>query len=199
MKHLIIGLIFSFSCNAQQPNLLEKSIGVVMLGSITKNDKISLYNLDGTKWYEFNIYSGINDSFKVQKSFRPYNYDMDYFNIAFLCIEKNKNKFTVVINDEKKIFKDIIINDSVLVFKTWDQYVLSHSSIGFESNKNKIRVEPNDKAQIIEFLGNFKCKPLEIKNEWLKISWKPEGKIEDEFGWIKWKEENKLIVYFFKD
>lgn len=199
MKYIIILWFLSFTCNAQQIVIIENSIGVVTLGHITKSDKITLYNMDGTPWYEFNIFNGIDDSFKLNENIEPYVYDIDYFDISFLCVEKDNSFHTIVINKEKKLYKKLKIIDSTLVFKFWCDYVIDQDAIGFMPETNKIKSKPMDNSEELEFNPDYTYKPVEINKDWLKISWQPDEGIKANFGWINWKKDDKLLIYFLKD
>ena len=176
---------------------VENTLGVISLSSeveFTKDDTIRILNADGSLWYKFSFYYDGSDG-KVDfynAEFNPHVFHPDYFLLGLVVKEKLTNdKFKVEVNQIKSLEKLIEIKD-YLVFRSWSDQVLNAFSISFDSNINPIKREGANASEIISFPKDVFFQPVKIKNEWLQVKWGSEG--NEEYGWIKWKEDGFLIL-----
>ncbi len=124
----------------------------------------------------------------------------DYFRLAFECtdsigdfykISLNKTDFAWIHKKDKNFKKESIIN-----------FVLSWTSepmgLDFDRKTNPLKKEPKETGEIIKdpLTGKYQIwraeKSFEIQGEWIKVK-----TIKGETGWIKWKEEDKLVIRMY--
>jgi hypothetical protein len=131
----------------------------------------------------------------------PFFFKPDYGLYHFICLEKTDNYYKILVNDTEVAF---VPNDKNYYFKTWDAVILQ-STVERLTKDNPIRKEWNDQSEIIENRCKFDRLTVQdiIQKDgeyWLQIYFSPEctdypdknSKVE--YGWIKWRKNNKLLV-----
>ncbi|MFY0598136.1 MAG: hypothetical protein JXR03_00595 [Cyclobacteriaceae bacterium] len=139
------------------------------------------------KWNSNNVY--------------PFFLKPDYGLYHFICLEKTNDYYKILVNDNEVGY---IPNDSSYYFKTWDA-ILLQSTIARLTKNNLIRNEWNDDSGTI--INNCEFDRLTVEDViqkdgefWLQIYFSPEcedypdNNSKVEYGWIKWRTENKLLV-----
>lgn len=179
---------------------VEKTIGIVTLSSnvsFSKRDTIRLFNQDGSTWFKFSFYYDDSDGKYdfMNDEFKPYAFNPDYFKLGLVVTKKLADrKFHVIVNHEKAIEKIIEIKE-YLVFRRWDEYLLSSFAVGFNVLDNPLLETPSIESKKVPVNEKTPYHPIEIKGEWLKVRWKIDEK--ESTGWIKWKRDGLLIVSIF--
>jgi len=186
---------------------LDKTKGLLTLSEEYKkpDDFIRFYNADGSLWYEFTFYYDDSDGkYEYENdNFRPFSFHPDYFTLALKLIGEKSNYYEVVVNEETKLKKYIKKNDKNLKFETWENHILKTFAIEFNQKENPIRETPNGTLKKVDLSKIERFGAVEFKGEWLKINWDTEKNTDSDskktdFGWIKWKEgENLLIDWFY--
>ncbi len=173
---------------------IRNIIGIVVVNDkYTEKDTIKLYNDKGSLWYKFTFYYDDSDGeFDYpNKEFIPQAFNPDYFLLALAVVEKDATGYKVIVNKvtglEKRIKKE-----SFLQYLTFDQYILSAFSVSFQYQQNLIHKEPIEGSEIVPFIQEIHYHPVKIQGEWLQIKWGIET--DWHYGWIKWKDKNRLLV-----
>lgn len=188
---------------------ISDSLGLIKITDIgfRKGETVRFYNQDGSLWNEFDVFDE-NDDGKVyenimqNKDFRPFRYDTESYHFYFDWAGENKLYYQVVVNEETKLKKFVKKDDPHFKADSWENYVLTCFAVEFDEQKNPLRKEIN--GQIIKNLDkSLSFQPKEIRGNWLKVKPFDLNKVNDvnnsDFGWIKWKDDNKIVINFFED
>lgn len=94
---------------------VKDSIGLVVLSDKypssdeikEKDDFVRFYNEDGSLWYEFTFYYDDSDGkFEYENDdFRPLSFHPDHFLLVLRCIDEDKDRYKVIVNENKEITK----------------------------------------------------------------------------------------------
>jgi hypothetical protein len=118
------------------------------------------------------------------------DYEILYFRIQSIShdfIELTVNKF-----DQRIAYADRFAGKILY----WQDFLLSVSSVEFiEPQKNKIYYKPFLHAGEVKVQYEL-MKPEVIKGSWMKVSLYNENYKRVGKGWIKWKEEEKLLITY---
>lgn len=187
---------------------ISNSLGLVKITdkAFLKGETVRLYNEDGSLWNEFSLFDE-NDDGKVYEMIKenndlsPFRADPDSFHFYFDWVGENKQFYKVVVNEETKLQKFIKKDDRHFKADSWEQYTLNCFAVEFDWKNNPLRKEID--GQILHIEKGLSFKPEEIKGNWLKVISFDLNNINDknksESGWIKWKDDNKIVINFFED
>ena len=174
---------------------INNSIGVITLtDKYTQQDTVKIYNEDGSLWYKFTyFYDDSDGEFEYyNKNFNPLAFHPDYFLLALKVSQIEKNRYKVIVNENTELNKYIKKGESFLKFENWRKHVLDVYAVEFEAKENPLRKEPNEQANRIRYNSDNLYQPKKIKGNWLQVVWKEK---QDKYsGWIKWKEDQELLI-----
>lgn len=186
-----------------QETTLENSLGVISLNEkgYGKDKFINIYNQDGSLWYKFTFYYNDSDGkFEyANENFKPFAFHPDYFVLALKCVSEDESRYEVIVNEETGLKKFVRKDDPTLKFETWEEHIPKAFAVGFNQEENPLRETPEGKVKAIDLPKEATFHPVEIKGEWLKVSWSNSKKAEknNKFGWVRWRENNKILVELF--
>lgn len=167
---------------------IENTIGFLVFNEkIGDNPSFKLYSEDKVLWYSF----GFEPNVKIN----PYAWHQDYHLLVFRCVKKADGWYEVIVDEKLKRVKYISEKDYNFKFETWENHILKTFSIDFNPNKNPILEEPLESSVSIFYNNDEVYHPVKIRGEWLQIKWGTEDKWN--YGWIKWREKNNLLIEFF--
>lgn len=210
MKVLILSLLITFystsGCNKKQRIYstmcgdIENIIGFLTLAEnySEENDMLIIRNNDGTIWHKFSFFYDDKDGqYEFYKQdFKPFSFHPDYFNLFIGVTKRKDNCYLVSVNNEKKMIKSISLDDSKnLKFMSWDEFLLNKIySIAFEGdyiykelNNSKIQIDKNKVTRI---------SPVVINGHWMKVRIESKDNLSIN-GWLKWRNDNCLLVELF--
>lgn len=137
----------------------------------------------------------------AQSKVFPFFYKPDYGLYHFICLEKTRSYYKILVNDNEIAY---IPNDTNFYFVTWE-VLLVNTSVERLTGNNPIKENYTSNSQ--EIVHN--CNPERLKVEtvievsgehWLFVSFSPdcdpyvaESK-SPKHGWIKWRNGNQLLV-----
>ena len=190
--------------------MIGSEIGILELYQPQNDDKIIIYNEDGSIWMDFDFsyedkfrnqgklefsMSDIKELYNWQDDFKPYKFNIDYFLLLFKCLSFDGKRYSVIVNDQKNLIKYIDAGN-IWKLRDWNDHVVNKvASIGIEFDDIKIKSKPDDQSSDIDFDVDKldpAIDPVEIKDEWMKIRfWQSDKEL---YGWIKWKEGNQILV-----
>jgi hypothetical protein len=185
---------------------IEHAIGVITLDrkSYSKERRIQIFNDNGSLWYEFSFYNDDGDRKfdRAKVDFRPFAFHPDYFVLALKCVGKDASRFKVVVNETTGLTKFIRKDDHALKFQTWREHILDLFAVGFDPSKNPLRIAPGGRAKAVRLPKDGTFHPLQINGRWLKVRWNTSDERKDKgkkvgYGWVKWKENNRLLIELF--
>ena len=113
--------------------------------------------------------------------------------LSLRCLSKDKSFYKVKLENNELGF--IPLDERGVKFQTWEEHILSLFAIGFKESINPLRDKPSDESDKIYYDPDEFYHPNQIKGEWLQVKWGTEG--DWEYGWVKWKENGKLLINFF--
>lgn len=118
------------------------------------------------------------------------DYDMLYFSVLSVgrdFIEVNVNRF-----DGRTAY----VNISAGRLAYWPEFLLSVNSVEFISSKEQtIRYKPLDHAGEVTTDYTF-MRPVRIKNNWMMVYLLDSNFKKVDKGWIKWRENEKLLITY---
>jgi hypothetical protein len=181
---------------------LRNTKGLIVLSDrYGKKDFIRLYNEDGSLWYEFTYYYDDSDGkFEYEnQDFLPFAFHPDYFILALRCVGEDENRYEVIVNEETGLKKFVRKDDPALKLVTWEKYVIKAFAVSFDRKENPLRERPNRTIMQVDLPNEVLFHPLEIKDNWLKVCWDDsrKGKKCTGTGWVKWRDENYLLIELF--
>lgn len=130
--------------------------------------------------------------------FQPWELSLnpDYFRLTLECIREEKEGYVVRLNDESLGF--ILKTDKTFKAVRLSEFIFISTNLGlnFDRSANPIRVKPKRKAEIIkqsfpEKYTHWYAESIEVKGDWIKIR-----SIDNETGWIQWRNKEKLLIRF---
>jgi len=182
---------------------LKNSLGVISLNEkgYGKDEFIHIYNQDGSLWYKFSFYYDDSDGkFEyANENFNPFAFHPDYFVLALKCVGEDENRYEVIVDEETGLKKFVRKDDTILKFETWEKHILKTFAVDFNREQNPLREAPEGQVKTAVLPKEATFHPVEINGEWLKVRWdssKKAGK-NGKFGWVKWREDNKILVELF--
>ena len=185
------------------------TIGVVVLNELKygEEDFVHFYNEDGSLWYKFTYYYDDSDGeFEyANDDFIPLSFRVDYFRLALRCVGKDNGRYEVIVNEETGLRKYVRADDRFLKLETWEEH-LQDTAVDFNQAENPVLEAPHGRVKKVALPGSgapfHSVHTVEVKGEWLKVKWDTSrGTVSQvpkyDYGWIKWKKGDKLLVEFF--
>jgi hypothetical protein len=117
----------------------------------------------------------------------------EYKKLTLKCLSNEEDYFKILLED--KTIGYLPKNNPLIRFQTWKEHILSVFAVGFDSKKNPIKAKPNNQSIETIYDQDEFYYPFKIQGDWLQIKWGTIGSWQ--YGWIKWKENNKLIIELF--
>lgn len=210
MRLLIINILILFS--TQVWSQTDLGIGLV---SIDFDDKTVLEFYSDTlesepvKVVEFfddrTINSwNIKDLGKQKEWLKPEVLWLDYSAFTFRCLTRTDNWFEIIVNNENG--KDYWLKQTEETkLKNWEEYLTDMFGVArLSSSPQKIRTEPDEDSQEIEYQGMDCFVVKSMKGDWIEITTPDycdenftDSKTPIKSGWIKWRNGNNLIINYF--
>lgn len=166
-----------------------------------KKDFVRIYNEDGSLWHEFTYYYDDSDGkFEYEnENFEPFAFHPDYFKLALKCVGEDKSRYEVIVNEETGLRKFVKKDDLILKFETWEDHVKGVFAVSFNWEENPLREAPEGKIKVNRLSKGVTFHPVKIEGDWLKVRWDEANKAKNDvgYGWVKWKENNKILVELF--
>ena len=190
----------------------SKTLGI---GLIIVPEEFELFNdsLLTYRYMKWNMYSSENSP----KPIFPKYYKPDYGILHFICLESTSKYHKILINESKIKYSP---TTNLYQFITWDKYILQ--SFGIRRNnqgnheKEPLRNSSYAKSEIVLIPEGYEmfC-PIEVKGDWVKVKYDcfyneesnlHEGEPCSSFiekcknpvtGWLKWRENNMVLIDIF--
>lgn len=155
---------------------ISETIGFLANPRISNWDKLTFFNCD-----------------KEPIRFKQADYSLkpDYDIFQPLKVSGERDRFFVTsVHDQPVLFDK---RDTTLTFQTWEDHIVhSVSSVGFNPQYNPIRQESSEMAAIVAYIHDSFYHPIKIKGEWLLLRM-----FDKEYGWIKWRDGDHLLIDIF--
>lgn len=127
--------------------------------------------------------------------------NIKYYEI--ICLEETKNWFRVRTNlDSDNSYW--VKKYPFLTLLKWEEYLKGILCVKRINNEDKIFRSHDNSSGIIEFKTEFECfRVLEINGQWMRVGYYSdinEGYIGGEIidlGWIKWRNDNFLLINYY--
>jgi len=194
-------LLTSLTSFRQEKSPIKLGVGIVAIEDTYDTKKmVSIYKDKDlkNKLEDFKLYGQL-------KTVWPYYYKPDYGLCYFVCLEKTKDYFRVLINDKEEGF---LKSDPEKYFKTWESVLISSFVERLDIKANPLKKKPSYSEATIDLEYEPKPDRLEVvdvieKNgeHWLKVNFSKSGKIPCDKqiadcaeAWIKWRAGDKLLV-----
>lgn len=176
------------------PNIAQNQIDLNDLKSIigfVKCEKFDDFNNDSL------IINNISISVKKfisNEKYTGFTLNEDYYLFFFRCVGKNKLGFEVITNEENGE-KGILKTSKNWKFYSIQEFIINLFAVGFNEKTNPIHDLASSTSTLIMYDENENYYPVKIKGDWLQIKWGEENNYR--YGWIRWRENNKLIIEMF--
>ena len=168
---------------------------------------IKLYNHDGSLWFEVSFDEDSDRKpGESNPDFNPFAFHRDYFLLALKCLGADANRYEVIANESTGLRKYVKKIDRAMKLQTWEEHIVQLFSVGFDRSKNPLLSAPTPRGRRVRAPTDADVffHPVAIKGDWLRVKWdlsesgaaKVAG-TKIHYGWIKWKENNYLIIERF--
>ena len=118
------------------------------------------------------------------------DYDILYFKIRALGTEFAE----VIVNSTTHSTSYINVQQGKTIL--WPEFLLSVSTVEFIPNSNQeIKIKPLAQASSIERDFSF-MKPVLIREEWMEVQLMDDDFSLVGYGWIRWRESERLLVTY---
>lgn len=193
-------ILVTFVSYGQDGVPTKLGLGIVAINDTYDESKVVTVYKDRdlkTKTEDFKLYGQL-------KSVWPYYFKPDYGLCYFVCLEKTKDYFRILINDKDEGF---LKNDNDKFFKTWESLLVNSTVERLDIKTNPIKTKPADSNPTIKLDYEVKNDRLqvidviEINGEhWINVKFSKTGDYPFDkqsdigTGWVKWKSGEKLLV-----
>lgn len=193
MKYLLIIWLFVFINFSCQSNVKNENKVVTI-----HSDKKESAKIEGTigivttnESYQFGEKIFILN--KDKQPIQPIVIKEEYQILALRCLSEDDNYYEVELPNKEIGYLEK--HQKIIKFQTWEEHILSLFSVGFNYDENIIKTSPNNESESIRYESDEFYHPSQIKEEWLQVKWGSEGSWN--YGWIKWREKEKLLIELF--
>lgn len=173
----------------EKRSTIINSIGVVVWKG-QEEDTVFIYDKPG---YPAN-YFPFRDLRKSK--INPFAFNIDYYLLVFKCLGSESDYYKVVFDEDNPIKTIYIKKNLSFKFESWEKHILNLFSVGI-FKKDDLKIEANEKSATninIDWEDNY-LRPISVKGNWLKVEW--EFKDKKFYGWVKWRDDKRLLVEFF--
>lgn len=190
--------LVTLSSYGQEKNPIRLGLGIVEIEDTYDESKVVTVYRDRDlkeKIEDFKLYGQL-------KRIRPYYFKPDYGICSFVCLEKTKDYFKILINDKEEGF---LKNDNDKYFKTWESLLINSTVERLDIKSNPLKANPGDNQPSINVSYSIKADRLEVIDvieingqHWINVRFSKSGTMpclpDCGTGWIKWKAGDKLLV-----
>jgi len=193
--------LLTLTSYGQENNPIKLGLGIIAIADTYDESKIVTVYKDKDfkeKIEDFKLYGQL-------KRIWPYYFKPDYGLCSFVCLEKTKGYFKILINDTEEGF---LKNDSEKYFKTWESLLINSTVERLDLKSNPLKLKPGDNQTTISLEYEVKVDRLEVIDvieingqHWINVRFSKTGKVPCDKGtsdcgtaWIKWKSGDKLLV-----
>jgi hypothetical protein len=123
----------------------------------------------------------------------PAHIKMDYEILLFRLLRLGKDFAEIQLSEQTGQTAIVPVQSGELIL--WPEFLLGVSTI--EIKNPDIRIKPLEHASGVTFTGSIAFyKPVSIKNNWMEIACTDQNLNELARGWIKWRENNHILVSY---
>ncbi|MEP7038902.1 MAG: hypothetical protein ABI891_11225 [Acidobacteriota bacterium] len=159
-------------------------------------DSLTLYNSDGTIWYNFSINSDKPRHFLKNKKagFLPFLTDGDLESITLRTVSESPSWYEVEVNEDTQATKFVLKSDPMWMKVTWNFLLAEVRILSFDGeNQPQLFDKPN--GNVIEESSEIKWKDLrfrlKIEGEWAFVEGYQPGKNAE--GWVRWRKGREML------
>jgi hypothetical protein len=200
-KLTAIFVLASLTCVGQNENPVKVGLGIVAIrDTYNESGVLTIYKDEdlATKLEDFKLYSPL-------KNVWPYAFKPDYGLCQFICLEKTKDYFKILINDREEGF---LKNDEDKYFKTWEALLINATVERLDVKANPLRSGPSVNAETIAYDREITIQTLEVIDvvevtgeHWINVRFSKtntfpckQGTQDCGVAWIKWRSGDKLLI-----
>lgn len=165
------------------PNSLEffNNVGALGIGLLKVNNVDTLTIIKNNEKSIEKIYT---------PTITPIFFKPDYGIFYLVCVSEQKSNYKIQTSTNQTA---ILPKTKNIQFLSWDRFLLSTTGISnLDWKENPFRKEPDTKATIQEVSKEDDFTVIKVHNEWIQISTD-----SDSIGWIKWKQDGKLLIEIY--
>lgn len=181
-------------------NFNEKTVLHFFSSPIDKEPKRSIQFFNDPKINSWNI----RDLDKQKEWLKPEILWLDYSFFVFRCLEIKANWLKVMVNNENG--ETLWLKKSELtIIQDWENYLKEMFGVErLPDQQQKIRSLPNETSKEIIYQGKDCFQVKSMKGDWIEIFTAEycdesytDSKTKIKSGWIRWRQENKLLIDYF--
>jgi len=121
----------------------------------------------------------------------PAHMKMDYELLMFKVVRLTREYAEIKVSEQTGHTSIVDLQSGEVIL--WPEFLLSVSTLELENPD--IRIKPLSHASGLNFSDPVSFyKPLSIKSDWIEISCTDQNLKEVARGWIKWRENNQLLI-----
>jgi hypothetical protein len=188
-ENKLIGFVYIKISNIYYQN------GMVVLVDTKQDTILSIENkslsIDGKN------YKIIDEEYLYKKNINVKAFDAEYGIFVLECYGLIDGFYQVKINDQI----GLINNDNFkeyIEFKDFEKYIMDTRPI--PTQKNPLRIKPNETSEIIEEFNKWAFIPVEVNGDWVKVKDDKDcypgvaPSPTDITGWIRWRKDGEFIL-----
>jgi len=178
---------------------IDGSIGMLTFDPVDGDTiPIQIRDLNGGLLHAF-LFGENRNTHKILDEVEPFASEPENYLLIFSCIQMDSSKYMISIGAKNALKKALISrSDQRFKFKTWQDHILTEVPfVGYNPNENPLLDSNNDTAHKISLgVGDDDfLEPVLIQDDWLKVRFRVKEDVR--YGWIKWKNNHKLIIELF--
>jgi len=137
--------------------------------------------------------------------FKPIHIHLDYFIFYFQCSVVEKDWYQIVVNEQTNL-KLWVKKSADLEYIKWEKFISGVTAVRpIQADINPIRQEPNVNSNLTNHQFIDCLAPIEVQGDWMKVKVEPAvcdktfemEELEYVEGFIKWKNDNKLLINYW--
>lgn len=200
---LFLATLTSFG---QSKHPIKLGLGIVAIQDTYDESKVVAIYKDKSltaRLEDFKLYSLYSNS--NPKKVSPFYYKPDYGVCYFVCLEKNRGFYKILINEKEIGF---LANNSDSQFQAWESLLVSKTVARVDVKANSLKEKPIENGITIDLGSNQIVDRLEVievieitGEHWIKVYYSKSGQTNCEKGtsdcgqgWIKWRSGEKLLI-----
>lgn len=174
------------------PNFFEYS-SFYFYGNVNLEKPVNDHSPQDSITFKRTQYGGFDIEY-APPYFYPEHLKLDYDMLFLKVLTLGKDFIEVEVNRETRQIAYVDRYKGKLHY--WPEFLLSIHSVELKDNANQtVRFKPLEHASEISTKFNF-MQPQLIKDDWMKVDLLDNNFQKTGEGWIKWKQNNKLLITY---
>lgn len=188
----------SAGCKFSNPFLRDKNCKIVTMAEFERHDSVTLYDDDGTVWYNFSLSPESENHFdrKTKKGFEPFfPPPPSKFPAAIILrlVAESKSWYEVEVNEKTRETKYVLKADPMWARDTWREWLIDGVNLKIDYAKTTFLDKPQGKAVSVDReVGIDNVAIIKVDGEWAFVRMTINQTVKS--GWIRWRNGREILV-----